>query len=134
MVGVDKAAGAAQTFAAPSPIGEKAFGQVGAAPVGGVTTPFAGVFKSLVEQSQTLGKQAQEAVTGPVERAGRRDTRRDDCVAEGECFLRAGIAGEEQGGVGVPAADGNAVLRDVIKVSVAARLEKAVAAVVWSIS
>ncbi len=68
MVGVDKAAGvitgAGSPGGAPSPIGEKAFGQVGAAQVAGAATPFAGVFKSLVDQTQTLGKQAQDAVTG----------------------------------------------------------------------
>ncbi len=64
MVGVDKAAGAAAQVGVESPIGEKAFGQVGGGQAAGAATPFAGVFKTLVNQTQTLGKQAQDAVTG----------------------------------------------------------------------
>ena len=48
-----------------------------------------------------------------AERAGRGDPRRDDRAAEGECRVRAGAAGEEQGGVGLPADDGNAVLDEL---------------------
>ena len=65
MVGIDKAAaavgGVAERIGAQTPIGEKAFGAPGS-PV--AATPFSGVLKGIVEQTQTLGKQASDAVTG----------------------------------------------------------------------
>ncbi len=54
MIGLDKAAGALAATA--TPVLGKAEGSV--------ATPFAGIVHSLLDQTQTLGKQAGEAVTG----------------------------------------------------------------------
>jgi flagellar hook-basal body complex protein FliE len=52
--------GVAERIGAQTPIGEKAFGSVGSP----VATPFSGVLKGMVEQTQALGKKASDAVTG----------------------------------------------------------------------
>ena len=49
----------------------------------GRRTPFAGMFQTMVQQTSALDKKASEAVTGLADRAGRGDSRRDDCDAEG---------------------------------------------------
>ncbi len=63
MIALDKAASA---FAgAASPITGKAEGDIKDSMIGRAgSTPFAGVVHSLMDQTQTLGKQAGDAVTG----------------------------------------------------------------------
>ena len=64
MVGVDKTAaafsGTASLLGAQSPIGASASGFANST----VATPFSGILNSMMEQTQTLGKKASDAVTG----------------------------------------------------------------------
>ena len=58
MTGLDKAAGALAASTTPMLGKTEAFGGTGAA------APFSGIVHSILDQTQTLGKQAGEAVTG----------------------------------------------------------------------
>jgi flagellar hook-basal body complex protein FliE len=58
MVGLDKAAGALAGTAVP------VWGKADGSSAASTATPFAGIVHSLLDQTQTLGKQASDAVTG----------------------------------------------------------------------
>jgi len=67
MMGIDQIAGVLQGLSADNALGSSssAAGAMGTAGV-----PFAGVLQSMVEQSNTLGKKATEAVTGLLNGSG----------------------------------------------------------------
>ena len=113
MVALGKAAGALVGAASPT-IGKNE-GGIRNSMIGlPGTTPFSGVVALPDRPDADTGKAGRRCGDRPAERAGCRGPRRHDRAAEGECCVRAGAAGSEQGRIGIPADDGHAVLADLV--------------------